>query len=109
MKRCSVFAWMAFLVLGVSTGGMAASEALKITGKLTPIQQWFHVDALDLAVPHDDDDDETTQGSRYDGQLAILGPSIQNKLSDAKVLLIGAGITLSYAYRQIFCTDSKHM
>lgn len=52
-------------------GGIAAQEVVKVTGKYTPISQFFHFDQF-LALPRTEVD-RTVSGSRYDDQIRIFG------------------------------------
>lgn len=69
-------------------GGIVASEALKLTGKYTPIDQWFGYDQVKF-LP---DDVETLDiDSRYYDNSCIFGKQAQTDLSKLKVFLPGAG------------------
>ncbi|KAJ3601889.1 hypothetical protein NHX12_029651 [Muraenolepis orangiensis] len=75
-------------------GGLAAQEVLKaISGKFTPLQQWLYFDALECL--HEDFADkeecEQSDGSRYDGQIAVFGSKFQERLGKLKYFVVGAG------------------
>ncbi|XP_062040592.1 ubiquitin-like modifier-activating enzyme 1 [Lepus europaeus] len=76
-------------------GGLAAQEVMKAcSGKFMPIMQWLYFDALeclpenkaafmeDKCLPHQ---------NRYDGQVAVFGSDLQEKLGKQKYFLVGAG------------------
>lgn len=78
-------------------GGIVGQEALKAcSGKFTPIQQFFYFDAIEC-LPDGvfSDGDNTTEfaprGSRYDGQVAVFGKSVQAKIQSLSLFLVGAG------------------
>ena len=65
------------------------------SGKFHPLQQWLYFDAEE-ALP---DNGATLlpanlvapRNSRYDGQAAVLGWEVQERLASLKYLLVGAG------------------
>lgn len=69
-------------------GSIAAQEVMKAcSGKFTPICQWLYYDILS-SLP--------TRGKklikdRYYGQRLIFGNEFQDKLSNAKIFVVGAG------------------
>jgi len=84
-------------------GGILGQEVLKaVTGKFTPIKQFFH-----FGFPESLPDDPVTQakgactelelkschpvGSRYDGYIAIYGSALAEAIRDQEVFLVGAG------------------
>ena len=75
-------------------GGLAAQEVLKaVSGKFQPIQQWMYFDSLE-SLPAGCERNESTckpLNCRYDGQIAVFGKPFQEKLSNVKQLLVGAG------------------
>ncbi|CAL8337296.1 unnamed protein product [Lota lota] len=85
--------------LNAFMGGLAAQEVLKAcSGKFTPLQQWLYFDALEC-LPTDVDNKEeqlsestfSSNGSRYDGQIAVFGSKFQERLGKLKYFLVGAG------------------
>ena len=75
-------------------GGLAAQEVLKaVSGKFHPIQQWLYFDSLE-SLPtstHRSEDLCKPLNSRYDGQIAVFGREYQERLSNVKQFLVGAG------------------
>jgi ubiquitin-activating enzyme E1 len=75
-------------------GGLAAQEVLKsVSGKFHPIMQWLYFDSLE-SLPTStarSEKDCSPIGSRYDGQIAVLGQEYQKKLGNVKQFLVGAG------------------
>ena len=72
-------------------GGIVAQEIVKITGKYTPINQWFWFEFSETVENLPTKINRTLQNSRYDEQIAIYGNDIQKKLSDLNIFMIGAG------------------
>ncbi|GAB1294668.1 E1 ubiquitin-activating enzyme [Apodemus speciosus] len=77
-------------------GGVAAQEVLKaVSRKFMPLDQWLYFDALEC-LPEDEKllphpEDCHPRDCRYDGQIAVFGTSLQEKLSHQHYLLVGAG------------------
>ena len=75
-------------------GGLAAQEVLKsVSGKFGPIVQWLYFDALECLPTNSPRSEELCKplGTRYDGQIAVLGKEFQEKLADTRQFLVGAG------------------
>ena len=70
-------------------GGIAAQEVVKITGKYTPVTQFFHFEQF-ITLPTEQVD-RHLHGTRYDDQVAIFGNEIQQKLGDLNIFMVGAG------------------
>jgi len=74
-------------------GGMMGQEVLKAcSGKFTPLQGFFYLDA-DECLPDKPQDPALYKpiGSRYDSQIAVFGKDMQDKLLDLNYFIIGAG------------------
>ena len=95
-------------------GGFVAQEVVKsLSGKYCPVTQWIYYDALEiptflLELLHnpeirdwDDEEkkekqqkeDEEENKDRYCGQRASLGVGLEKKLANAKVFVVGAGVS----------------
>ncbi|EQC27114.1 ubiquitin-activating enzyme E1 [Saprolegnia diclina VS20] len=74
-------------------GGIVGQEALKAcSGKFTPIHQWFYFDAMECLPSSPLTAEECApRDSRYDGQIAVFGQSIQSMLQGLNLFLVGAG------------------
>lgn len=74
-------------------GGTIAQEVLKAcSGKFTPIQQYFYFDAVECLPENDLTEEECKPlGTRYDKQIAVFGKDIQEKLSNLRFFIVGAG------------------
>ncbi|CAO1630239.1 unnamed protein product [Sympodiomycopsis kandeliae] len=76
-------------------GGFVAQEALKAcSGKFHPLVQHLYVDSLESlpdSVPKLPEAEFAPQGSRYDGQIAVVGKTFQDKIASARQFLVGSG------------------
>ncbi|GAM90106.1 hypothetical protein ANO11243_081460 [Dothideomycetidae sp. 11243] len=75
-------------------GGLAAQEVLKaVSGKFHPIKQWLYFDSLESLPTSVKRSEELCKptGTRYDGQIAVFGREFQEKISNVKEFLVGAG------------------
>jgi ubiquitin-activating enzyme E1 len=80
-------------------GGVVGQEVVKaVSGKFHPLHQWLHFDAAE-ALPEAADgasgllppEEVAPRGDRYDGQVAVFGRSMVDRLRSLKVFLVGAG------------------
>jgi ubiquitin-activating enzyme E1 len=75
-------------------GGLTAQEVLKaVSGKFHPVKQWMYFDSLESLPTSCKRSEELCKpvGSRYDGQIAVFGREYQEKVSNMKQFLVGAG------------------
>ncbi|ROW14541.1 hypothetical protein VPNG_03190 [Cytospora leucostoma] len=75
-------------------GGLTAQEVLKaVSGKFQPVKQWLYFDSLESLPEEFKRTEELCApiGSRYDGQIAVFGKEYQEKISNVKQFLVGAG------------------
>lgn len=75
-------------------GGLTAQEVLKaVSGKFHPVKQWMYFDSLESLPTSTKRSEELCKplGSRYDGQIAVFGTEFQEKVSNMKQFLVGAG------------------
>eukprot|EP00161_Ancyromonas_sigmoides_P022554 TRINITY_DN68_c0_g1_i5.p1 TRINITY_DN68_c0_g1~~TRINITY_DN68_c0_g1_i5.p1 ORF type:complete len:1021 (-),score=561.75 TRINITY_DN68_c0_g1_i5:637-3699(-) len=75
-------------------GGIAAQEVIKaITGKYTPLTQWFYYDCVEAlpAAGSVDAADLQPVNSRYDSNLMVFGKGVQEKLGALNLFMVGAG------------------
>ncbi|CAL8331686.1 unnamed protein product [Merluccius merluccius] len=80
--------------LAAAVGGLASQEALKaLTGKFSPLQQWFYLDAIELVRPLQSLSAEefASRGDRYDGLRACIGESMCLELHKLRVFMVGCG------------------
>jgi len=75
-------------------GGLTAQEVLKaVSGKFHPVKQWMYFDSLESLPTNSARTEELCKplGSRYDGQIAVFGKEYQERISNVKQFLVGAG------------------
>ncbi|KAK0715654.1 hypothetical protein B0H67DRAFT_246461 [Lasiosphaeris hirsuta] len=75
-------------------GGLTAQEVLKaVSGKFHPVKQYLYFDSLESLPSGSNRSEELCKplGSRYDGQIAVFGREFQEKISNVKEFLVGAG------------------
>ncbi|KAK4458491.1 hypothetical protein QBC42DRAFT_300244 [Cladorrhinum samala] len=75
-------------------GGLVAQEVLKaVSGKFNPLQQFLYFDSLESLPTSTVRNEEQCKplGTRYDGQIAVFGKDYQDKISNVKQFLVGAG------------------
>eukprot|EP00177_Eucheuma_denticulatum_P005593 GFKZ01010164.1.p1 GENE.GFKZ01010164.1~~GFKZ01010164.1.p1 ORF type:complete len:1055 (+),score=183.69 GFKZ01010164.1:352-3516(+) len=79
--------------MAAGLGGIAAQEVLKaVSGKFMPIRQFMYYDCMEcLPVPLPSESECAPKGSRYDGQVAVLGTSFQQKIENLRYFVVGAG------------------
>jgi ubiquitin-activating enzyme E1 len=75
-------------------GGLTAQEVLKaVSGKFHPVKQYMYFDSLESLPTGSARTEELCKprGTRYDGQIAVFGVEFQEKISNVKQFLVGAG------------------
>ncbi|PON85895.1 Ubiquitin-activating enzyme E [Trema orientale] len=74
-------------------GGIVGQEVLKAcSGKFHPLFQFFYFDSVE-SLPTEPLDSSAVRplNSRYDAQISVFGSTLQKKLEDAKVFIVGSG------------------
>ncbi|XP_062086597.1 ubiquitin-activating enzyme E1 1-like [Humulus lupulus] len=74
-------------------GGIVGQEVLKAcSGKFHPLFQFFYFDSVE-SLPTEPIDSSAFRplNSRYDAQISVFGSTLQRKLEDAKVFIVGSG------------------
>jgi ubiquitin-activating enzyme E1 len=74
-------------------GGLAAQEAIKACAlKYTPITQFLYFDCIEVlpSTPLSPTD-VAPLGTRYDGQIAVFGRTLQERMGEQHIFLVGAG------------------
>jgi ubiquitin-activating enzyme E1 len=74
-------------------GGLAAQEAIKACAlKYTPITQFLYFDCVEVLPSAPLSPSEVAPlGSRYDGQIAVFGRTLQEQMGEQNIFLVGAG------------------
>lgn len=84
-----------FSPMNAVIGGIIAQEVMKAcSGKFYPIYQWLYFDGTECLPKNfyeNNAEDYLPIGSRYDRFISIFGKDFQNKLSDLKYFIVGAG------------------
>jgi ubiquitin-activating enzyme E1 len=86
-------------------GGVIAQEALKSTGKFSPINQWYYFDCREALPNNFENLDRKPINSRYDGQLAVFGKEMQKQIEDLNLFL---GKSVSFISFFIFIFIPNH-
>lgn len=74
-------------------GGVVGQEVVKAaSGKFHPLFQFFYFDSVE-SLPEEplSAEEVAPLGTRYDGQIAVFGRTLQAKLEGLQVFLVGAG------------------
>ena len=71
-------------------GGVASQEAIKLTGRFTPFNQWFEFE-FNYLSRNRESIDKKYKNSRYNEQIQIFGEETQKKLNSLKIFLVGVG------------------
>uniref|UniRef100_A0A671MBT9 Ubiquitin-like modifier-activating enzyme 6 n=1 Tax=Sinocyclocheilus anshuiensis TaxID=1608454 RepID=A0A671MBT9_9TELE len=80
--------------LAAAVGGIASQEVLKaLTGKFSPLQQWFYLDVVEVVQPlqYLPAEEFAPRGDRYDALRACIGESMCLKLHKFQVFMVGCG------------------
>jgi ubiquitin-activating enzyme E1 len=84
-------------------GGVVGQEVVKaVSGKFHPLHQWLHFDAAEALTEQEGASDPATEGllpaeevaprgDRYDGEVAVFGRAMVERLRSLRVFLVGAG------------------
>ncbi|XP_051983548.1 ubiquitin-like modifier-activating enzyme 6 [Xyrauchen texanus] len=75
-------------------GGIASQEVLKaLTGKFSPLQQWFYLDTVEVIQPLQSlpAEEFAPRGDRYDALRACIGESLCLNLHKFHVFMVGCG------------------
>eukprot|EP00796_Vickermania_ingenoplastis_P005332 gene5332-3831_t len=93
VKTQALIAEAEFQPLASFFGAVVAQEIVKITGKYSPVFQWFHLSCHDVLPDHVNysSDDFEPHESRYHHLIAILGRTFHTKLGNLKIFMVGCG------------------
>lgn len=71
-------------------GGVLAQEVVKVTGKYTPLNQWLHLDFLEM-LPDEIAADGDPVGGRYDHVIRLFGEKfVREKIMNAKTFMVSS-------------------
>lgn len=75
-------------------GGVVAQEVVKVTGKYSPLNQWLHLDFLEM-LPEEfaedgrGEEEGGLRGGRYDHVVRMFGEEFfREKILDAKTFMV---------------------
>lgn len=91
VRQVSLYHAIELPPLAALFGGVVAQEITKQTGKYSPMQQWFHYDAIELVADVKPPADAKPQGTRYDYQVALFGQAVQDRIASQNIFLVGCG------------------
>ena len=73
-------------------GSIVAQEVMKASSrKYTPIKQWMYIDFTNIVPDGLSEEELILQNNRYDSQIAIFGNTIQRKIKESNIFIVGAG------------------
>ena len=73
-------------------GGIVAQEAIKLTGRFTPFNQWFEFEFNYLSTKNEKlKKNNNMKPSRYYEQIQIFGEEIQKTINSLKIFMVGVG------------------
>ena len=73
-------------------GGIVAQEAIKLTGRFTPFNQWFEFEFNYLSTKNEKQkENHNMKPSRYYEQIQIFGEEVQKKINSLKIFIVGVG------------------
>jgi len=91
LRKLAYTAKGSIIPLTAFMGGFFAQEVIKaLSGKFTPLNQWFYLDAIEV-LPASDEVDSASflpKGNRYDAQNICLGSELSSKLANTKLFMV---------------------
>ncbi|MGH0146291.1 UNVERIFIED_CONTAM: hypothetical protein FKN15_007464, partial [Acipenser sinensis] len=106
LKKLAYLAMGDLAPVNAFIGGLAAQEVMKAcTGKFMPIMQWLYFDALECLSEEEgvmlSEEECAPRNCRYDGQIAVFGSKLQEKLSKQRYFLKMKSDTAAAAVKQM--------
>ncbi|CAM9530980.1 unnamed protein product [Ectocarpus sp. 6 AP-2014] len=91
IRKVALYASVEVQPLAAYFGGVVAQEVVKVTGKYTPLDQWLHLDFLEM-LPDEVAADGAPTGSRYDHMIRLFGRKfVEDKIMNARTFMVGCG------------------
>lgn len=88
IRKVALYASVEVQPLAAYFGGVVAQEVVKVTGKYTPLNQWLHLDFLEM-LPDEIATDANPTGGRYDHMVTLFGEKfVQEKIMNAKTFMV---------------------
>ncbi|CUG89594.1 ubiquitin-activating enzyme E3, putative [Bodo saltans] len=96
VRTASLLAAAELQPLGAFFGAVVAQEVVKMTGKFSPIHQFFHFHCAEVLPENVDYTANAAEfgvdgSSRYDNIVAIFGKTFAAKLQNLKLFMVGCG------------------
>eukprot|EP01100_Stratorugosa_tubuloviscum_P003851 TRINITY_DN1936_c2_g1_i2.p1 TRINITY_DN1936_c2_g1~~TRINITY_DN1936_c2_g1_i2.p1 ORF type:complete len:1019 (-),score=473.16 TRINITY_DN1936_c2_g1_i2:43-3066(-) len=78
--------------LATFLGGFVGQECIKaLTGKFSPLTQWFYLDAEELFSDQLPISEYISSSNRYSSQIICIGNQTQQKINNLRVFMVGSG------------------
>ncbi|CAM9851397.1 unnamed protein product, partial [Ectocarpus sp. 12 AP-2014] len=91
IRKVALYASVEVQPLAAYFGGVVAQEVVKVTGKYTPLDQWLHLDFLEM-LPDEVAADGAPTGCRYDHVIRLFGRKfVEDKIMNARTFMVGCG------------------
>jgi len=103
--------------VAAAVGGILGQEVLKAcSGKFMPIRQWYYFDAVE-SLPELESltpEELAPTNGRYDGQIMTYGKTMQARLGELNMFVVGAGaigceMLKNFAMMGVSCSDSSSL
>ncbi|CAN0192355.1 unnamed protein product, partial [Hapterophycus canaliculatus] len=89
IRKVALYASVEVQPLAAYFGGVVAQEVVKVTGKYTPLDQWLHLDFLEM-LPEEVAADGAPTGGRYDHVIRLFGEKfVKEKIMNARTFMVG--------------------
>jgi len=90
IKKVALHAAIDLQPVGCFFGGLVAQEVVKFTSKFTPLNQWLHIDFMEV-LPDEVPQDTAPQNSRYDDLIMLFGAAFVEKMRNSRTFMVGCG------------------
>jgi len=117
IARVASLAATEFPPLATFLSGIVSQELVKLTGKYSPLRQYLYYDVFEV-LPEDQDKlspgEFAPAASRYDDLLGIFGRTLQDRVMNQRVFLVGCGalgceLLKNFAVAGIACGPSGYL
>ncbi|CAM9696526.1 unnamed protein product [Ascophyllum nodosum] len=96
LRQVALYASVEVQPLAAYFGGVVAQEVVKVAGKYTPLNQWLHLDFLEMLPEEFPEDGRRKpgdgEGDRYEHVVQLFGEKFfREKIMNAKTFMVGCG------------------